>query len=789
MIQEFAEALTTYNYLYNKVGEPADGFVPEIGITTLEEYYNWLPEIKRDKEGNPTVFTKLPLDEAYFEINANTRAITIPAEFKKNGIGVQGDDLAEVVYFMIDRYFDAMDLNNTEIYIEWETPKGKNGAVTKSVSETYLKIIDDELYPGKLIFGWAISDAITKDSGTLKFAVRFVQWANSESAKKELLYSFNTLTAQVNIAPNLGLDLEKGSYEIDNANDRLLERIEPGEVVGGAQAAVPYFLTDIVVLNDGYDIGPNHTDGTYTLQVVATADDTGAVSYAWKRADLNVHNVSDEAWIEIPNSNKVDMFSLSEKELQDMNYILNENHTYYTSPDEGLSFQILPKSEYNLKDSLNTLQTGIIPVIYEQRAYLVVDNYGQYKAEAKNRIFNSLTKKSSQVATFKRPDAIKMLNADQTVDKHILGDNSATLAPKFVDAVGDLKYQWYKTPEGNKEFLKTNSVVDLPQGALMSTSADTVRIAFADETIWNVNDPENYPDDYVYHIHSYAPSGAVKYTWTAVRGAHESDMIANTQKWDVDPVNNSNHVDSDGRGNYVITTLFAAMIVDNVWMDIADYQSDLDFGKKGNTVMLEWYDINGDKIKTDTFNVEYYKAVNFAPIIEAEPVVSADAQTDTLVAKEPGFYQLKITRTRNTATTENTSLEYRVTAAPAIPTAAEGTYDGQKLVFVSDLLAGENLEVDWNVEGQADEFYVVWKLYREKDNKEDLTIITQKLLGNIHTSKFNPTDALYADTFKNANEDIEGLYYAIFATKLNGVMSAWSNRPDTDKMFFVSGQN
>ena len=124
-IYEFANALTLYGYLYTKNGKnPSDyNFAPELGITTLEEYYNWLPEIKKDAEGKPTIFTKLPLDEAHFEINPNTRAITIPAEFKKNGIAVQGDDLAEVVYFMIDRYFDAMDLNNTDIYIEWETPK------------------------------------------------------------------------------------------------------------------------------------------------------------------------------------------------------------------------------------------------------------------------------------------------------------------------------------------------------------------------------------------------------------------------------------------------------------------------------------------------------------------------------------------------------------------------------------------------------------------------------------------------------------------------------------------
>ena len=49
-IYEFADALTTHTHLYVSNGKnPSDyNFAPELGITTLEEYYNWLPEIKRD---------------------------------------------------------------------------------------------------------------------------------------------------------------------------------------------------------------------------------------------------------------------------------------------------------------------------------------------------------------------------------------------------------------------------------------------------------------------------------------------------------------------------------------------------------------------------------------------------------------------------------------------------------------------------------------------------------------------------------------------------------------------
>lgn len=204
-IEEFANGLVEYIVLYTPILNPdgtekgaVENFSSQIGITTLEEYYNWLPDLKRDINGNPTKYTILPLDEPHFEINANTRAINIPNEFKKNGIAVQGDDLAEVVYFKVDRYFDAMDLNNTEIYIEWETPKDKTHEAVKSVSDIYIRDIESE--PGKLIFGWAISDALTAAAGNLKFSVKFLQWDENEATgKRVMVYALNTLTATIAI--------------------------------------------------------------------------------------------------------------------------------------------------------------------------------------------------------------------------------------------------------------------------------------------------------------------------------------------------------------------------------------------------------------------------------------------------------------------------------------------------------------------------------------------------------------------------------------------------------------
>lgn len=179
-LKTFSDELALRGALYVQTPEGcAEGYDPMMGITTLEEYFSWLKTLTDHSKDRK--YTVLPLGEEVFDINANTRAITVPVNYKKNGVGVQGDDLAEVLYFRIDRYFDYMDFNNTDIFIQWETPKAKDGTVVKWVSPAYIRDIESE--PGKLIFGWALSDDITAQAGALKFSVRFFQWTDADAAQ------------------------------------------------------------------------------------------------------------------------------------------------------------------------------------------------------------------------------------------------------------------------------------------------------------------------------------------------------------------------------------------------------------------------------------------------------------------------------------------------------------------------------------------------------------------------------------------------------------------------------
>ena len=96
------------------------------------------------------------------------------------------------------------------------------------------------------------------------------------------------------------------------------------------------------------------------------------------------------------------------------------------------------------------------------------------------------------------------------------------------------------------------------------------------------------------------------------------------------------------------------------------------------------------------------------------------------------------------------------------------------------------MSVEWKDNVKSDEFYVAWYLYRGDKKMDDLNIVTYKI-SNAFKSEFNPADVAHAPVFEAAGEDIEGYYYAVVKNKLNGVESAYNEKPEQDKMFSVTG--
>lgn len=196
MITKTTSLNETYDSLFDEIRVKSNN---NINVDNIESFFGKIEEIAQlDKK-----FLRLPLDEPMFEINANTRSINVPTDFKSNGLSVQGDHLAETVFFSVDRYFDYVDLSSTDISINWKM--GTKTGRTKNF------VMSTDILPGYVVFGWPIDKVITEKSGTLTFAVEFRKEENGV-----IKYDFNTLAANINIKDGLIIDNSIEAIALDN---------------------------------------------------------------------------------------------------------------------------------------------------------------------------------------------------------------------------------------------------------------------------------------------------------------------------------------------------------------------------------------------------------------------------------------------------------------------------------------------------------------------------------------------------------------------------------------------
>lgn len=264
----------------------------DFAIGSLNEYFAYLQDLisAADSEDEKKFFVRLPLDEGVFAINADSRSISIPTSFARNGVGVTGDEMAEIVYFTIDRYFDSIDLANKDISIaiQWSA-KNAQKEIISGISKNFGK--DIESIPGKIIFGWPISHELTETAGTIKFAVRFYTIEDIDNqGNRAFTYSFTTLPAEISVQESLNYDLINGSVKEVDYGQVITGRIrnsgiyDPSIPIPGE----PEVTTDLYVLspegNEGRKIVDLPIDGSgVDLAISAKPSDIGVVGYNWKK--------------------------------------------------------------------------------------------------------------------------------------------------------------------------------------------------------------------------------------------------------------------------------------------------------------------------------------------------------------------------------------------------------------------------------------------------------------------------------------------------------------------------
>ncbi len=229
-------------------------------------------------------YLMLPLDEDQFEINLNTRTISVPTSFSKIS-GVQNDQIAETILFSVDRYFDAMDLANTEIWVQWTAP-GKDGKLHEGA--TRIDIRDYMTEADKIRFAWPLDNEITAVPGNVQFSVRFwkkgtVPEFNPTTGKFEdvtkVVYSLNTLPASIPIKPALQPELN----DITTVNDPVADGLFGKAIINSVNPAIQYPQTPTFE-PPGLNL-PKFTslneDDTLTLSAQALVGDTGFITYKW----------------------------------------------------------------------------------------------------------------------------------------------------------------------------------------------------------------------------------------------------------------------------------------------------------------------------------------------------------------------------------------------------------------------------------------------------------------------------------------------------------------------------
>ena len=482
--------------LYNKLFEDAtvmfetgelSNLLGQESITSLNEYFSVIEHLKalddkiKDSEPYPKAiermqrkFLRLPVDNIFFEIDANSRSIKIPAEFAKNGIGVQSDEQAEILYFTIDRYYDMTDLasNSVQIAIQWKI--GEQEGLTRNFGK------DIQSLPGKIIFGWPIGGALTAAAGSIQFAVRFYTVLDNN-----LAYSFSTLPATVTIKNSLAYDIVNRELEIEDYGDSIISRVVSGGIYNLGDP-IPEQPTIITKISDAFTEAATDDNGNPKIDF----DGTNPVEVKFEVAkndasDISV-NFQKDGRLDSNLTTNIEYIVSTEYNENSIYYTLNGS-TYTLAGSNGGRLTSAEYGDYASEevDLYRRYYTCNINPIDGEDNYLINpdDNPGEngavgtYDLEVvARRGINSLHFVNS--ADFNTGKIIvpgptaPTFAEDQPSEHAILTDGTVTLSLNATVQEGDgIEYAWYK--EGEDTVLSTSNEYTVSEGQNATNIDDT----------------------------------------------------------------------------------------------------------------------------------------------------------------------------------------------------------------------------------------------------------------------------------------------------------------------------
>ena len=389
----------------------ADDTLPEeyrtIEIRDLDAYIANIEQLRKlEVEQYDHHFTTLPLDEPSFAIDANSRHIEIPGDFKKNGLAVIGDHLAEVIYFSIDRYYDTWDLLESGMHamVQWVHVSGGK-ELEKGISP--ITEIDGTILVNdrKILLGWPIDNSITQNAGTIKFSVRFYKF-ESVDGENHLVFNMNTIPTTIEVKNGLNFMSDTGVPAVtpQDITNIFEKRFGPGfgYVNGGDGAETPWFIIplsfysvendepvveEIVFTDEEEPIVADLKDGSLIIGLAAGGN--GALTYS-------AHNKTTSEETDISNNY---VHFVTEDTIADgtkVYYTHNLDDDSYSVAHLVAGDSLVPTQEDI--DAHTELDDNDEPVLtadlnYYERMYIYeIEGVGTYCIKATNKVLPASTK-------------------------------------------------------------------------------------------------------------------------------------------------------------------------------------------------------------------------------------------------------------------------------------------------------------------------------------------------------------------------------------------------------------
>ena len=511
--------LFTESYRYLKELDKGYVDIDRDRFASLAEYYSHMADFFDNQKYK---YVMLPLDEEPFNIDLNTRTINVPASFNKCA-SVQSDQLAETIIFTVDRYFDYMDLANTEIYVQWTIPENKKDGIEEYNGATRVEMVDLDTLKNesKIRFAWPLNDTITAHSGVVKFSVRFFRV--DDSSPNKLLYSLNTVDSSIIIKPALQKNLNEESKVEKPVSDESFKKAILNSIFateGVTPPVMPEFFapgsnisasTNIIEIGNIKVAGLDEND-TVTLYVQAFVADAGEITYKWyyqdgegdycdcehypvvaengevtyttfgSVADAYIpfdpqpkERVQNERYYVKTGDNAYDLFV---DDLFDENETYYEKYSSYTVPTEGHivgNYQaaawnniVVPNgySRYEGELTEEEFANGVF-YIKDETGYSIATEFNTNTVYYVTKVLTTLYPRRSDVCLLPGPSTI-MFKADGDLKNGVIlkfdekdGKMKATLKMELeVDAYQpSIQYEWRKSTTAKSDVLDVDTEV------------------------------------------------------------------------------------------------------------------------------------------------------------------------------------------------------------------------------------------------------------------------------------------------------------------------------------------